>query len=180
MAGLGSNISDTSIGPSRYVLASHQDVLGAMVAVTSMATRSLAIMTQNLESDIYDRHEFVDAVKHLCLSRSYARIRVVVTNPHRTLRDGNRFVYLGRRLSSFVEFRHAGEQHRDMRQAFIIADQSGIVYRTDGDRWEGIVDTCDPRSGETPPGQLRPNLVSCHARARISTDAPLTNTLFNR
>lgn len=144
MAGLGSSISDTSIRPARQVLGSRQEVLDAMVAVASSATRNLAIMTQNLESDIYDRPEFVDAVKHLCLSRSYARIRVVVTNPHRTLRDGNRFVYLGRRLSSFVEFRHAGEQHRDLRQAFIIADQTGIVYRSDGDRWEGIFDTSEP------------------------------------
>ena len=119
MAGLGSTIADTSIRPARRILASRQDVLDAMVTVAGAATRNLAIMTQNLESDIYDRREFVDAVKHLCLSRSYARIRVVVTNPHRTLRDGNRFVYLGRRLSSFVEFRHAGEQHRDICESFI-------------------------------------------------------------
>jgi len=144
MTGLGSSISDTSIRPSRQILASREDVLSAMVTIASIATRNLAIMTQNLESDIYDRPEFVDAVKHLCLSRSYARIRVVVTNPHRTLRDGNRFVYLGRRLSSFVEFRHAGEQHRDLRQAFMIADQNGIVYRSDGDRWDGIIDTSEP------------------------------------
>jgi hypothetical protein len=143
MAGL-SRISDTSIQPSRQALASREYVLAAMVAVASIATRSLAIMTQNLESDIYDRADFVGAVKHLCLSRSYARIRVVVTNPRRTLRDGNRFVYLGRRLSSFIEFRHAGEQHRNIREAYMIADQSGLVYRADGDRWEGIVDTSEP------------------------------------
>jgi hypothetical protein len=125
-------------------LTSREDVLAAMIAVASIATRSLAIMTQNLESDIYDRSDFVGAVKHLCLSRSYARIRVVVTNPRRTLRDGNRFVYLGRRLSSFIEFRHAGQAHRDVREAYMIADQAGLVYRAEGDRWEGIVDTSEP------------------------------------
>jgi hypothetical protein len=26
----------------------------------------------------------------------------------------------------------------------MIADQSGLVYRADGDRWEGIVDTSEP------------------------------------
>ncbi len=132
------------LGSTRQILADREEFRSAMVAVANVAIRSLAIMTRDLESGIYDDSEFLDAVKHLCLSRSYARIRVLVTNPNRTLRDGNRFVYLGRRLSTFVEFRHVGEQHRDRKEAFMIADESALVFRADADRWEGIADTSEP------------------------------------
>jgi hypothetical protein len=67
-----------------------------------------------------------------------------VCNPYRTLRDGNRFVYLGRRLSSFVEFRHAHENYQHHHEAFMVADESAIVFRADADRWEGIADTAEP------------------------------------
>ncbi len=115
-----------------------------MISVAGQAGRSLAIMTRDLETGIYDDKHFIEAVKHLCLSRSYARIRVLVTNPHRTLRDGNRFVYLGRRLSSFIEFRHVHETYRDHNEVFMIADEHAVVFRSDADRWEGIADTNEP------------------------------------
>jgi len=129
---------------TRRVLSDREEFREAMVAVAKVAVRSLAIMTPDLETGIYDDRHFLDAVKHLCLSRSYARIRVLVTNPNRTLRDGNRFVYLGRRLSTFVEFRHVGEEHRRRNDAFMIADETALVFRADADRWEGIADTSEP------------------------------------
>ncbi len=135
---------ESEVTGTRRILSDREEFREAMVAVAGVAVRSLAIMTRDLESGIYDDPEFLDAVKHLCLSRSYARIRVLVTNPHRTLRDGNRFVYLGRRLSTFVEFRHVSEQHRDHNEAFMIADENALVFRADADRWEGISDTSEP------------------------------------
>jgi hypothetical protein len=134
----------TSRNASRQVLASIDDVREAMVEVARHADRKLAILTQDLESEIFDHGPFVDVVKHMCLARSFARVRILVSNPYRTLRDGNRFVYLGRRLSSFIEFRHVHENYRDHHEAFMIADESALVFRADADRWEGIADTSEP------------------------------------
>lgn len=129
---------------TRQVLASKEDVRDAMVTVAGLAARGISIMTRDLETGLYDNAEFIQAVKRLCLSKSYARIRVLVTNPYRTLRDGNRFVYLGRRLSTFIEFRHVHENYRDHNEAFLIADENALVFRADSDRWEGISDTNEP------------------------------------
>lgn len=129
---------------TRRLLSSKDEFLEAMVDVAGLAVRNLAIMTQNLESGVYDDVKFVETVKHMCLAQSYARIRVLVTNPYRTLRDGNRFVYLGRRLSTFIEFRHVSDQYKHHREAFLIADNSAVVFRSDADRWEGIADTDEP------------------------------------
>ncbi len=132
------------LASTRQILSDREEFRNAMIAVAGLAVRSLSIMTRDLEPGIYDDKQFIDAVKHLCLSRSYARIRVLVTNPHRTLRDGNRFVYLGRRLSSFIEFRHVHERYRDHKEVLMIADENALVVRADADRWEGIADTNEP------------------------------------
>jgi len=144
MATPETRLHPTSRNASRQILASIEDVKEAMVEVARHADRKLAILTQDLKSEVFDHPAFIDVVRHLCLARSFARIRVLVTNPYRTLRDGNRFVYLGRRLSSFVEFRHVHENYRGHHEAFMIADESAIVFRADADRWEGIADTAEP------------------------------------
>ena len=144
MATPETRLHPTSRNATRQVLASIEDVREAMVEIARHADCKLAILTQDLESEIFDHGPFVDVVKHMCLARRFARVRVLVSNPYRTLRDGNRFVYLGRRLSSFIEFRHVHESYRDHREAFMIADESAIVFRTDADRWEGIADTAEP------------------------------------
>ena len=132
------------LSSTRQILSDRDEFREAMISVAGLAVRSLAIMTRDLETGIYDEKRFIDAVKHMCLSRSYARIRVLVTNPYRTLRDGNRFVYMGRRLSSFIEFRHVHERYRDHNEVFMIADENALVFRADADRWEGISDTNEP------------------------------------
>lgn len=144
MATPESRLHPTNRHATRQILASVEDVREAMVEVARHADRRLAILTQDLESEVFDHRPFVDVVKHLCLARSFVRVRVIVCNPYRTLRDGNRFVYLGRRLSSFVEFRHAHENYRHHQEAFMVADESAIVFRADADRWEGIADTAEP------------------------------------
>ncbi len=136
---------EANVTSTRQVLSSMEDVRDAMIDVARTATRSIAILTQDLQTGVFDHPGFLNVVKHLCLSRSYARIRVLVSNPFRTLRDGNSFVYMGRRLSSFVEFRHVHETYRKHHEAFMIADDTALVFRADADRWEGIADTDAPR-----------------------------------
>lgn len=136
---IGQDMTET-----RQIISDREEFREAMITVAGLATRSLAIMTRDLETGIYDDKRFIDVVKHLCLSRSYARIRVLVTNPYRTLRDGNRFVYLGRRLSSFIEFRHVHQRYRDHNEVFMIADDHALVFRADADRYDGISDTKEP------------------------------------
>jgi hypothetical protein len=143
MSGL-SGVQGQAMTSTRQVLASDADFRDAMIAVARLAVRNIAIMTRDLPTIVFDDKEFIEAIKHLCLSRSYARIRVLVTNPYRTLRDGNRFVDLGRRLSSFVEFRHVHQNYRDHNEAFMIVDDMALVFRADADRWEGIADTHEP------------------------------------
>jgi hypothetical protein len=52
---------------------------------------------------------------------------------------------MGRRLTSYIEFRHVREEFREGRpEAYCIADDFAIAYRANAERWEGVSDTFEP------------------------------------
>ena len=129
----------------RDILSSYEDNQKATVEVAKIAQRGLVIYTPDLEPGIYDHEEFLEVVKRLILSKRYARVRVLISNPGRAIRNGNRLVALGRRLNSYIEFRDVQEDFReDHQEAFIIADDRALMYRADASKWEGMVGLNEP------------------------------------
>ncbi len=116
----------------------------AAVATAKQARRKLSIFTHDLEPGIYDDPEFLEVVKRLVLSQTYARIRVLIADPMKAVKNGNNFVHLGRRLNTYIEFRHVRDDLRTHAEAFCIADEKALVYRLQASRWEGIADTYEP------------------------------------
>jgi len=128
----------------RWVISTKEEMRQAAIEVVSEASRKVSIFTHDLEPGIYDDPEFLEIVKRLVLSQTYARIRVLISDPSRAVKNGNNFVHLGRRLNTYIEFRHVREDLRTHAEAFCIADETALVYRLQASRWEGIADTHEP------------------------------------
>jgi len=128
----------------RWVLAAKEDTLAAAIEIAAVAQRGLAILTPDLEAGVYDHERFLEIVKHLVLAKRFARVRVLISEPQRTIRLGNRLVGLGRRLNTYIEFRNVHEDYREHREAFLLADDVALLYRINHARWEGIADTYEP------------------------------------
>lgn len=128
----------------RWVLSTFDETRQAACEVAGLAKRWISIYTPDLEPGIYDHDDFLDVAKRLVLAKRYAKIRVLISDPGRTVRIGNRFVSLGRRLNSYIEFRNVHEDYRTHREAYLIADANALVYRVEGRKWEGIADTYEP------------------------------------
>lgn len=139
---------DASAGGTRRVVSGKQEFAAAVAEIAALASRSLAIFTPDLEHGVYDTREFLEAVKRLVLSRTHARIRVLISDPGRVQHSVNRFLYVGRRLSTFIEFRRLPEAFQDRPDAFMIADRSALVYRARSEHWQGIADTREPRMAQ--------------------------------
>lgn len=116
----------------------------AVIDVATVAVRKVSIFTHDLDPGIYDDPDFLEIIKRLVLSQTYARIRVLIADPARAIKNGNAFVNLGRRLNTYIEFRHVREDHRTHAESFCIADETALVYRLQAKRWEGIADTFEP------------------------------------
>ena len=128
----------------RWVISTKDEMRQAVIDVTREAERRVSIFTHDLEPGIYDDPDFLEVIKRLVLSKTYARIRVLIADPSRAVKNGNNFVHLGRRLNTYIEFRHVREDLRTHAESFCIADQTALVYRLQASRWEGIADTYEP------------------------------------
>ena len=129
----------------RWVISGHDETRAAAVEIASQAARSLTIFTQDLEPGIYDHDSFMEVAKRLVLSKRYGRIRLLLADPGRAMRNGNRFVYLARRLNTYIAFRNVHPDYREAHgDAYVIADDQALLYRADASNWEGIADTHAP------------------------------------
>jgi hypothetical protein len=126
------------------VLSTKNETRAAIVEIVGRANRGLAILTPDLEPEIYDHDDFLETLKRFLLPRSFARVRVLISEPQRALKSGNRFVDMARRLNSYIEFRNVKPEQRGPGEAFCIVDEVAIVYRARSDSWEGVADTYEP------------------------------------
>jgi hypothetical protein len=137
-------IQETKRRGVRQVLSTKEEIRAAVAQVTGVAQRGLSILTHDLEPEIYDHDDFLETLKRFILARPFARVRVLIADPVRAMKDGNRFVSMGRRLNSYIEFRNVKPQYRNHAEAFCIADEHAIVYRARAESWEGMSDTYEP------------------------------------
>lgn len=134
----------TTTTTDRLIVSNKDETRAAVVTVAGLANRGLAILTPDLEPDVYDHDDVLETLKKFLLARSFARVRVLISDPLRTLKTGNRFVDMGRRLNSYIEFRNVKPEFRHHKDAFCIADERAIVYRARADRWDGMLGTYEP------------------------------------
>ena len=126
------------------VISSLEEMRAAVEAVAASAQRLMSIYTPDLEPDLYDQNGFLDIVKRFVLARRFAKARVLLSDNTRLLRDNNRFIAMGRRLTSCIDIRPAGTAARQRACAYLIADDRAIVYRVHPDRWDGVADLNNP------------------------------------
>jgi hypothetical protein len=129
---------------SLIVFTSLAEARQAVNRAASGAQRLMSIYTPDLEPDLYDQTAFLEIVKHFVLARSFSKVRVLLVEPTRVMRDGNRFVAMGRRLSSCIDIRYVVAQSPHRASAYLIADDRAIVYRMRADTWDGIADFNNP------------------------------------
>ena len=135
---------DAPENSKRWVISTRDETREAVLAIAKAAKRKVSIFTHDLEPGIYDDPDFLEIIKRLVLSQTYSRIRVLIADPTRAIKNGNNFVHLGRRLNTYIEFRHVREDLRTHGEAFCIADETALMYRLQATRWDGIADTYEP------------------------------------
>ncbi|HYC10162.1 MAG TPA: hypothetical protein VEC10_11030 [Steroidobacteraceae bacterium] len=126
------------------VLTSLAEVRAAVNEIAGTAQRLISIYTPDLEPDLYDQTAFLEVIKHFVLTRSFSKVRVLLAEPTRVMRDSNRFVAMGRRLSSCIDIRYVAAQAPQRASAYLIADDRAIVYRMRADTWDGVADINNP------------------------------------
>lgn len=125
-------------------LLNRTDTLHATDLMLEQTQATVEIFSRDLDPDLYDRQTFLDALQQLCVRNRKARIRVLVQDPQPPIKRSHRLIELGRRLSSSIEIRQPNEDYRRYNEAFMIADQCGLVHRPLADLFEGSANFYNP------------------------------------
>ena len=139
-----SNVSARQGSETLSVLTTLPEVRAAVNEIATGARRLISIYTPDLEPELYDQTSFLEVIKHFVLTRSFSKVRVLLAEPTRVMRDSNRFVSMGRRLSSCIDIRYVAAKAPQRASAYLIADDRAIMYRMRADTWDGIADINNP------------------------------------
>jgi hypothetical protein len=140
----GSSVSPRQGPETLSVLTTLPEVRSAVKEIAGSARRLISIYTPDLEPDLYDQTPFLEIIKQFVLTRSFSKVRVLLAEPTRVMRDSNRFVSMGRRLSSCIDIRYVAAKAPQRASAYLIADDRAIMYRMRADTWDGIADLNNP------------------------------------
>jgi hypothetical protein len=122
------------------VISSLDEMRAAINRVASSAQRLMSIYSPDLEPELYDQTAFLDIIKRFVLARRFAKVRVLLDDRSRMLRDHHRFVAMSRRLTSYIDLRLARGPSDQRAAAYIIADDRAIAYRIQPTAWDGVAD----------------------------------------
>lgn len=119
-------------------LGTRDELRAATLALLTAARRTVHIYSRDLDPQIYDDSEFLEALTRFAVGHSQAEARIIVQDAGPAIRRSHRLIGLAQRLSSRISIREPGPQHRDYNAAFFITDSQGVIYRELGDRFDAI------------------------------------------
>jgi hypothetical protein len=135
-------LNDAVLGESSNKLHLHgvSECRVAAINLAAQARRSIYIFSYDLDSQIYNQSDFLDAVKDLAILSEHSRIKVLLQNNEKAQREGHRLVHLWRRLTSKIEVRRPPADYIDHPENFLLVDEIGYLHRKLHSDYEAIVD----------------------------------------
>ena len=118
-----------SVTPDLYQLDSVTQTKELTLQMVDQASRSLDLLTADLEPALYDQPDFIEAFKRLALKSKVARIRILLQDNSLVRTQGHRLIELIQRLPSTVELRRPDRTFRDYPENFLLVDDCGYLHR---------------------------------------------------
>ena len=139
-------IGDYRLGEDHEALPlkSLADNIAVADALASQARRTFDLFTRDLEPRLYDREPFYQALRQLAISSRNAEVRILIMDSNRIVKEGHRLINLGRRLSTYFQFRKVAEDYQDLPYSFLVADGRGYLYRSLAVQYNGEADFNNP------------------------------------
>ncbi len=128
-----------------FELERSETVRDTVLSLATQARRSLDIVSRHLDPTLYDTEAFSNALRELVVGSHRAQVRILLLDSAPVVTRGHRVVELARRLSSYMAIRVPGLEHKDLNEAWLVADATGFVYRRFSDRFEATANFNDHR-----------------------------------
>ncbi|WAJ39886.1 histone acetyltransferase HPA2 [Pseudomonas sp. GOM7] len=115
-----------------------------VLALMQQAQRSLCLYSDDLEPWLYNHGSVQQACSRFLLASPRARLRILLRDTSRAVKEGHRLLALSRRLSSNLHIRKLNPDYPSLEQSYLIADDSGLLLRPELDQHAGYAVYADP------------------------------------
>lgn len=115
-----------------------------LLPLIQQARRSLCLYTPDLEPWLYNHNLVQDSCRAFLLGHPQNRLRILLRDSARAVRDGHRLLTLSRRLSSNLHIRKLHPEYPAEEVAFLLADDRGLLLRPELDQYSGYALYNDP------------------------------------
>ena len=138
-------VSGHRLGTSNRVLLlrKEEDFRSVCQDLAQQTQLKLRIYSPWLDHTLYDNHELHDAISRLARKNRHTEIQILIWNSHRMVKNGHALLEISRKLSSSIHIRIVHADYRQMNHEFVLADESGILYRLDFEIYEGYANFTD-------------------------------------
>ena len=150
MKKLNVNIEELILGKDDQLihLDNSEPTRDACINMARQATHSLYIWSHNLDPFVFDTRSFIDCVRNMIANNPRAQLRAIVRDSNHLVKHGHQLVELARRVSSIVNIRTINLELCSDSDAFFIADETGLCYRKEAERFTGYANFCDRREAK--------------------------------
>jgi len=101
----------------------------AILELCERARREILILAQDLDPNLFDSIELSEALSRFARRNEQTKVRILVHDITRMVRDGHRLLNLSRRLPSSVSIRLVHPEMRDRSENMVLADRTGLVVQ---------------------------------------------------
>lgn len=107
------------------------DARSHALALLQQAQRSLCLYTPDLEPWIYHHSAIQEACKQFLLANPKNRLRILLRDSSRAVKEGHRLLSLARKLSSNCQIRKLHPDYPNEEVSFLLVDNCGLLVRPD-------------------------------------------------
>lgn len=133
--------SDMTPQPAaRYRTATMEDARKAVQALLETARYQVDILSPLLDHQLYDQAPVINALRRVVVEGGrHSRIRILVADPGPVVQRSHRLVHLARKLSTFMEIRHLGNDDRIDPPSWLSVDTESCARWEPNAGYEGVV-----------------------------------------
>ncbi len=122
--------------PERILLRHREAVRDHVATIVETARREIIIFSPQLDPYYFSNPRVTRALAGFAAGHRQNRARILIEDGIQAVRDNDRLVELSRCMSEFVEIRQVGEQHRGIREMFVVVDRASSLHQEDTTRTE--------------------------------------------
>jgi H2-forming N5,N10-methylenetetrahydromethanopterin dehydrogenase-like enzyme len=136
------DFSEYTLGESSedaFKITTREENAAAALELVKQCKQKLAIISQELDPNVYDQADFVEAMRQMAIKNRFVEIRIIVFEPELIVRKGHKLLDLAGKISSFIEMRKVSSKYKSFNESVLIADDVGYLYRENTERYKGKV-----------------------------------------